>query len=578
MSDPTPRAAARPEAADQQRWGIVACAILLGFLLIGYAALREADNPAWQDTVGFLSHGLYIAEHGGAWGALREAYAGVFPIVERHLLYPMLLAPFAERSPQFFLSAKGVNLALGVLVLASLMWMARRRYGPWAALLAGAMYAVSSSLVIASSHVNCEPLLVLCILWMWWWMVSGMSVRRWALAGACGGLAFLTKGSGLLVLGAVGCALLLQWRWRVVALKPVWAFALAALATMSPVLVRNVIRYGTPLYEGVNAHSMWFENWDDIGDPASIIREDQYGVWTVERDALPTAATYARRHGAGAIAKRFVHGITPGLGIAAAAVTPIFLTSKRAESAWGLGVLALAMAGWWLADRRELAGRLTGMLLGATTLFFTWYIFVVKDIRFFAPVVPFLLAYAACSLWRLGSRLLGAARAGWVAAALSGLLVGAGIARVAAAGSLTASRPVVAISPAYQRLIGWVEREVVEGDTLLTGPTHDFFGMTWSLHAPIHLVPAPHVSTREAFLEYLAERHVTYIVMHPGNIRGRKGELAEALGPYWRAGDDGSLQELAPLPGWRRVYTDPGQPVQFMVYRAVQASGAAGAS
>src|SRR3989338_9921068 len=107
----------------ERLWGLVMAAVVLGFAVVTFAVLRAATDPSWQDTVGYLGHGLYIAEHGSLTGFLREAFSGTYPIVERHPLYLLFLAPLAERSLIFFWNAKLFSFVIGIAVLSSFIWM-----------------------------------------------------------------------------------------------------------------------------------------------------------------------------------------------------------------------------------------------------------------------------------------------------------------------------------------------------------------------------------------------------------------------------------------------------------------------
>ena len=209
------------EVSGSREWWVMVALLAAGFVVCAFGALREATNPGWQDTSGYLAHALYIAEHGGFRGFLEQSFAGTYPIVERHPAYMLLLAPFAERTPEFFLAAKLITLATGLVTLLTLVWMVARRYGKGAAITAGLLYSVSSSLVVASSHVDHEPLLVLCTLWTWWFLTETdrrptalaagggqriqpatempASVARWAIAGLWLGLAYMVKSTALLM-------------------------------------------------------------------------------------------------------------------------------------------------------------------------------------------------------------------------------------------------------------------------------------------------------------------------------------------------------------------------------------------
>lgn len=563
----TPAISGRPEGAFRWIGCGLAAGILGAFIAVATGEARLANWSGWQDTEGYLGHALYLREHGGLAGFLREAFAGTFPIVERHPLYPLLLAPWASRTAEFFWSAKLINVGLGALVIGSLLWMVWRRAGPAPAVLAASFYAFSRSSVVASAHVNCEVLLTLCLLWAWW-LAAGDRRWRWGLAGALLGLGYLTKMSAAILLMALGAA----WVCRLRSRQPVGWQALAVLvvvvtAVASPLVMRNIRRYGTPLYGGINSHSMWFDRWRDVANPASIVREDRYGILVLERDRMPTATTYFQTHWRGEIARRVWRGLRREAGLLADAVAPASVRPGFWTSGWSLFVIGLAGLGWW-ASRRDWASQIFAWWFAGSFAVFAWYSQVVPDIRFLAPLIPVVAVYAGEALWRWCARVPAPRRAGG-SVAVAGFAVIVALAGTASAGGFARGLERLAADPAYARIRDWMDHELAEGSTVLLGPARRFHGLWWTLTAPVSRVPAPQASSLADFLQYLAERRVTHLVVHEENTRDLRGPLAEALAPYWDVTNDGGIQERSPLPGWRLADADPSTVPQFLVYRPI---------
>ena len=572
-------------------WWIVAIAAA-GFLIWTYGMLRGATLPSWQDTEAYLGHSLYIAEHGGLLGFLRESFSGTFPITERHPLYMVLLAPFASRAPEFFLTAKFVDLFFGLVVLLTLVWMVARRYGKGPALLAAFLYAASSSLVTASSHVDNEMQFVLCTLWTWWFLtqpdrsqVSPSQVAagveppvamplplwRWAVAGLFMGLAYLVKSPASLIGVAVVFAGLWWNGWRFLVRPQLWVMLVVIGVVSSPLAIRNLVGFGTPVYEGVNSNIMWIDRWTDIGDERTSMYYDRYGIMTVEKNGLPTAAEYFHTHGVAKIAKRLVKGVITEVFTVAPKSLGVFGTAPgRASWAWGMVVLAFAIAGWWMRRRSwEAAVVLSWSALFA--VFFGWDN-MFPDIRYLAPLVPIWIAFAAHALWGL-ARKLTSAQTAWrtttVAVTAATVLLAA---MTLATGALTRPQPVVAMTPSYAGLIDWFDHRIEAGDRVVIGPTMDYYGMLWMVERHVLIVQTPAVDSLEAFQRYLRQRKVRYLVMHRENVRGWGGRLTDALSPYLEAKADGTMIEKQPLPGWHAVYRDAAAS-RFIVYEAETLTG-----
>lgn len=545
----------------------VAVAIVVGFVVVAYATLRGAVDPAWQDTEGYLGHGLYVREHGGWLGWLRQSFAGTYPISERHPLYLLLIAPFAIRDAAYFAAAKQVNLLLGVAVLVSFLWMTRRRYGPGPSLLAGALYAVSHSLLVASAHVNNETLFTLTTLWTWWFLTGARTPRRWIAAGVSAGLAWLTKSPAILLILAAGLAALWETRGTAMRARWAWGFIVALMLVASPWWVNNLRQYGTPLYEGVNTHIMWLDRWSELGDPASSMYRDPYGIKTIEQNHLPDMRAYLARHSLAGILRRLFKGYYQEVVIVARdALRPMVALPWSLSVFWGWGVLAVGVYGWW---RQPVPERLfVGLWTLAFLTFFAWDAQMFPDFRYLAPLVPIYLAYAATVLWVWAVNRYGILRAVQVTAVSAAAIVGAAGAWVLATGQVTAPQPLLRVSPAYERLVAWVDR-LPAGSGLVVGPTTEFYGYWWQVRTPVRLYQPPQVKTRQAFLDYLARRGITTLVIHPENVAGLYGALKAALAAHWYVAKDGSIQERAPLPGWTQVLADPGTPSRFLIYQTV---------
>ncbi|MFO1426693.1 MAG: glycosyltransferase family 39 protein [Steroidobacteraceae bacterium] len=576
------------------RWSLPL--LLAGFAAFAFSALRIATDASWQDTEAFLGHGLYIAEHGGVWGALRDSFNGSFPIVERHPLYLAMLSTFAERTPEYFFNAKLLNLACGTLLLAVFVWMVARRYGRGPGLLAGLLYAVSSSLVTASSHVNHETQFTLLTLCTWWFLTGGsrapqvaagatgagaddvpQSTARWALAGAFLGLAFLTKSPAALIGVAIVAAGLWRQRLDFLAHPRVWVLIAMTGLLSAPLLVRNLIAFGTPVYEGMNSSISWFDDWGELGKEHSVLHYDRYGITTIEKNGLPTAADYWRSHSVLQIGKRLLKGVVHEAGVVSRdALSPPYPLPRIVAAAWGYVVLALVVIGWW-RRRRSFEGALVFFWTAAFFAFFGWdYMF--PDLRYLAPLVPVWLALAAPVGWGLLQRLL---RRPFASRAM---VLGCALLAISTCGWTAANllrgeaHPKLYVSPSYASLIEWLNAHGQEGDRILLGPTSDFYGLIWLVERPIAVIQMPSVDTLDAFQRYLRERRVRYFMMNTENLYGSGRRLEAAMQPYAGLAADGSIVEHQPLPGWRRVFEDPSVPRRFYIYESAAFAGSPAAA
>jgi 4-amino-4-deoxy-L-arabinose transferase-like glycosyltransferase len=568
-----------------QAWWVAVTLLAGGFVVCAYHMLRQAVAPSWQDTEAYLGHSLYVAEHGGLLGFLRESFSGTFPITERHPLYLLVLAPFASRTAEFFWIAKVVDLVTGLIALLTLIWMVARRYGRGPAVIAGILYALSSSLLIASSHVNHEALFTIFTLWTWWFLTEDSyndarapidvrerlatlpTVARWAIAGAFLGFAYLVKSPASLIGVAIVAAGLWYVRLRFVFNARVWVLLLATAIVSSPLLVRNLIGFGTPVYEGVNSNIMWIDAWSDIGGETSVMHYDRYGIMTVDKNGLPTARDYLQTHSTRQIAKRVLKGLyTEIFVVAPKALAPPFPQLSGVATAWGFVLLAFAVAGWWLR-RDSWDATFVFFWSGAFLLFFGWDR-MFPDIRYLAPLVPVWIAFASYALWMLAlqfwkPRAVWRLATGGVSVVML-LVAGSTI----ALGGLTKPHPVVHESRSYAQLRAWFNGHIEEGDRVLLGPTREFYGLIWMVDRPVSVIQTPSSDSLGSFQRYLRERDVRYLVLNTENAYGLGGRLRSDMTPFVEVTADGSIVEKQPLPGWRRVLADPSTPRRFIIYES----------
>jgi hypothetical protein len=568
-------------AVQDRAWWIAATLVVAAFSVWGFASLRVSTDAAFQDTEAFLGHSLYIAEHGGLWGFLKACLDGSFPITERHPLYMLVLSLFASRELQFFLNAKVLNLVLGLAVLISFVWMVQRRYGRGPALLAALLYGMSNSLLVGSSNVTQEPLLVLSTLWLWWLLTepgadpgaasaeARPTTRNWVIAGGCLGIAYLAKSPALLVAMAVVAAGLWTAHVRLFSDRRFWLFLLATAIVSSPLLVRNVVGFGTPLYEGVNSNITWLESWSEIGEEDSILRYDRYGIMTIDRNALPTAGEYIDKYGLKRIPGRLIRGLaTETFQVAPKALAPdVDFLPAPIKRAWGLAVLGLALAGWWVRRKRWEASLL--FFWSAAFLTFFGWDHMFPEPRYLAPLVPIWIAYASVTAWTLLQRVMDRDHAQQAVTFGVAAVALAATAWVATNGSLTRPQPIVSASPSYMRLINWFNENIEEGDRVLVGPTTEFYGLLWMVHRPITIVQVPSVKSLGAYQRYLAERKVRYLVINRQSMRGVDSSLVQVLSPYFQLDRNRNVVQIHELPGWRPVLKDDASPQRFVMLEAL---------
>ena len=122
--------------------------VLLRFAIVGYGLVLDNTDSNGGDQGAFLLMGLDIRS--GA--ALTDG--------NRQPLFPLLIAPFAERTWRYYTLAKLISLAAGIASLVAIYGLGRRIVGAWMALAGLALFSASGEFLAQTPQVLCEALLV----------------------------------------------------------------------------------------------------------------------------------------------------------------------------------------------------------------------------------------------------------------------------------------------------------------------------------------------------------------------------------------------------------------------------------
>ncbi len=176
-----------------------------------------------------------LASGGGVADSFLQPY--VHATAFRPPLYPVLLGCLFHVFGVHLAVAQAANVVLGALVVVLAERLTTRIAGPRAGLAAAVTVGLSPSLLANDAIPLSEPLGLVLVLLVVWFLVD----RHWVLGGATIGLFLLTRPTGpaLLLAAAVGLFLWVGWR---VTLRVV----LAAAVIVAPWSVRNELRLHTP--------------------------------------------------------------------------------------------------------------------------------------------------------------------------------------------------------------------------------------------------------------------------------------------------------------------------------------------
>lgn len=397
--------------------------LLLSFSLIVYFVimlnlLPDQPLPEGNDQAAFLTQARDVQEAGGPSVLLQQLFGGKYTEANQHPLYVAILSYLPD-----YEAGKRLSAMLGLAALLLFAFGIARRYGNLVGGLTGLLLALNAAWCRLTGQVVCEALLLLIVAGLWLVLLrvpaEGTSQTRprflWIGIGLLLGLAWLTKGTALLLLLGVLCWRLsyaVDWRRclparfkaettesetepRVGRLS--WKQALLSLALVvgsffviaAPLLVRNARVYGSPTF---NANSyLLFE--DEFTEPHALIEE---------RGSLGNAVRrYWQTHSLAQMIKREVKGLAWQVFIFLRSLGPFPFHEGRLF----FGVLLLPFLLTGLLTESGPARRLYLIWLVLFWLAFAWYLPIAAGERFLMPLLLPTFAFIGLGLARAGQLL-----------------------------------------------------------------------------------------------------------------------------------------------------------------------------
>lgn len=374
------------EPSGHRRVGLGLVALGCGLFVLNSAwVLDHQDPPEDDDQMAYLITAREIHESGGLTGLWRDLWSGRFEESNRH---PLPLALQSLDPTVEFARLVACLSAAGLLALTLvLVW---RRFGPLTAGLLAILLGCNGAWVYHTPRFVCECQLA-GISGLAWLELARRSQPRWPirslLLGGLIGLAWLTKGTGLLLLAAVMISQLGLWfadatarRQRFLGLA---AVLLAFVIVAAPLLVRNSLRFGSPTYN-VNSYLLWVDTYES---PNAL----------AERMTLAEArAAYLQSHSVADLIRREATGLAWEAFIGLRTLGPAPWDDARVLV--GLPLLVFGLLGLY-ATTQEAAFALV-LWTGITWIVMAWYIPIAAGDRFMMPLLIPWLTLAADGLVR----------------------------------------------------------------------------------------------------------------------------------------------------------------------------------
>lgn len=517
---------------------------ILTFLLVGFVAVGEHSDPGTIDTGPYLKESLYFKENGGPLNALSLLLSGRYRQANQHPLYLLLLSLIASRDISFFPKAKLLTLAIGVVAFIFTFLTARKLFGEMVGMLSAILLLFNQLFMSYTTIVASESLLALFFILSWLFIAKGFENNKYfTYAGVFSGLAYLAKGSGLLLVPSFGLSSLLVYRLKVLKNKYFWSYFLFFFLSSFPLIVRNIVVYRNPFYN-INNYVMWFDYYEQFFIP---------GIW----QNPPTLLTYLQSHSLTSIYGRLIYGIR--------GEAQLFISSLNTYSVvplheiTGIVIMLLFIAGLYYLRNRGLK---TFSLIITLTFFilFSWYYYVVPNTRFLVPLIPMISVIASLSLSnliQLSPRKL--------VTVLPYLLI---VALVFTAGFVLYSQPIqnpftnIEFADGYFDLLNWMEANIKEGDVYILGPT-DSYNFEWHSSLEGRRINFPLFYSYEEWEKFSKDNNVVYVILEKEILERRQ----DILGNYFSYEPEKGLVMLKEMKGWRIAFKDQREPTSFLVLR-----------
>jgi hypothetical protein len=518
-----------PRTRSMQTWAAYGLIFLI-FVTITYDHSKawNALNRGDQDLD--LTLGLKIRH----FEALSDGY--------HHPLLPALVAPFAEKALIYFAKAKLVNIAIGAVAFWVIAWVGLCLVGPAPTFLT--LVAISPGLSNKSAEFTAEPLLLLLIVLTFYGLVRGFAQPRfWALAGVSAGLAYLTKGSGLLLLIAYALTVFRSAPKQVLTPRFI-LFPLAFVLVASPLLAYNWQVFGSPIFNYNTAHVIWLDHTEE-----QMIMFDK---------GPPTMFSYLAIHSLEDILHRLLKGL---------------VLVRGNEWVWPFLLIFVFVPKGWLAYFQASAGKQPMVTVASSLVLtfylpFSWSAVVQRGIRYLLPIFPVIFLMLGDAIVFYGARL---AHRWWPATmqkrlgslGMYGLLTALSVVWLVQLASRDFQAPLALDfeDQATAEMYRLLDTPAFNGKQVLFGPSHEFTGTWLFRHNVAFPIIPPGLPTAE-FPAWLERTGIDYILANREMIKRRR----HSVGDYLTYTQDEGVQILRLEPGWEVIYRGP-TPSRFVLIR-----------
>lgn len=561
---------------------VIIIIMLFNFILLAINGINIALDPQRFDTTAYLGIANFIDHHGGVINFLNLCITGIYKQANQHPLFILFLTPFASMDISFFILAKIINALLGFILLIALFFIGKKMYGGLTASVAVFALLLNSIFLEWTTIVACESLLMLlCSLSIYFVMEGFKNNKYWIYAGVFAGLAYLTKGTAILLLPGFVMASIIVYKLNILKNKFFWLFFILFTLTTSPLLIRNIIVYQNLLYN-VNNHIITLgQDKIDKSRYVTFDLEEGIAIWKFEKSETDSEDEIRSKSSQQKFSVKLFS--LPKKIIEAGGVFLDVLNISWFEK---LPVRGLTRIFTFLLFLLFIIGIMreknTGgkLYLVLTIAVFFLSLFIMPIDRYFLPLVPFMWIYISLGINSVLDFINKNFSLKYYKFNLTTYIpyIFILVLTVYAVLILTNKKlnnPLNSITYSESRLdlLNWLRINLKKNNLYTMGPN-----INWQLEQGTWILP-PRIAMGDLskFRSFVKKHHVQYIIMdsytwddftNTRNFTGAKVFNKKQLAEDHFAYDPiGGMKEKKKIDGWELIYKDPIKPTDFIIYK-----------
>jgi hypothetical protein len=555
--------------------------LFINFIILGIQHVNEYTDPAFYDTTAYLGGANFIKHHGGVLNFFNLSITGKYLQANQHPLYILFLTPFASTDISFFILAKIISIVFGFILLVFLFFIGKKMYGDLVASVALFGIVLNGVFLQWTSMVACESLLMIFSLLCFYFVYEGFkNNRNWIYAGIFAGLAYLTKGTAILLLPGFVISAFLIYKWSLLRNKFFWLFfILFILAASPPLIIRNIVVFENPFYN-VNNHILTMgQEKIDSTRYITFDLKDGTAIWKFEENTItnesnikkefPEDKSLIKLDNIGELFKKNIIVLLDTLSISWAGKLP-----STIKYIFTFLLLLLFCIGIMREENR--GGKF--YLIITMGLFFISLLRIPID-RYYLPLIPFIWIYIALGIFTLTDYAVKRFAKQYkfkINLYISIFLI---IILLFHAGFQFWDKEInnplnsVEYNESRDDILNWLRKNLDEDDQYTMGPNFN-----WQLKKGTWILP-PVVAWADflKFRSFVKRHNVTYIIIDSNtiedftNTRNILGEKVEVNGEqsfteYFEYDPIEGIIEKKKVNDWNIVYKDQKEPVGFIIY------------